>query len=571
MLNSPRSALVVLKQGYSVADLCQVKPSEFIIQGSLEGATSETIEMRIVAENKRRSNRYKKCLNEYIRLCQSVAFTDLVRAIREHKYGEDEQRQENRECLAQVPLFAHGGKQDLTILDPDHLNVLLLARDRTVKDIRRSLELKEKNLDLFVAKEQAVLAKDVPLEKLRQQQEEVVLERRAHNVELQKRSKLFRERVERVTREQEAHIQERRERMEQRHQEQEEIQERRRAEKAAAEEVKRQQTEERLKSVRQQLQISEEERRVTLLGKAELTAKLQQRERQRKKEIMEAHAQECKRITEQRLSIIRNLAEIETDERRQRAESVLEKSSDRLKGFAELKQLRLEAKKHFSHEKEERRAAARRNAEEARLRHLRELEENFDQQQRNIAEMEKERQMRLELKSEMAKQTRITQLEEKERCMSALEFKYIGYQGNSMSKTRWLELEAEKKHVLSSHAKQEREALFRAKELVLKKIEEEEILRRKRESYNLTKCAPMARGSGSRQRTHGDSSTISVSPHPDPALEGNSGVKAQSSLNPPSELARRDDSVAVASAVAVPSAQRSAEGDDEASHDRFGS
>ena len=126
--------------------------------------------------------------------------------------------------------------------------------------------------------------------------------------------------------------------------------------------------------------------------------------------------------------------------------------------------------------------------------------------------MEKERKQRLELKSEMSKQTRITQLEEKERCMSALEFKYIGYQGNSMSKNRWLELEAEKKKVLSSQAKQEREALFRAKELVLKKIEEEEILRRKRESYNLTKCAPLARNSGSRQRAlHVESPTTTQS------------------------------------------------------------
>jgi hypothetical protein len=494
LLNSPRSALIVLRQGFAVADLCMVDPNDFYVKGSLEGVTRETVEMRIAAENKRRNIRFKKCLNEYIKLCHTITFNDLVRAIREHKYGEDKQRAENKALLAEVPLFAHGGKQDLTVLDPDHVQVLMLVRERTVRDIRRQLELAEKNLDLFVAKEQAVMAKDVPLEKLRQQQEEAAQQVRERNLELKKRSQMFRQRVERVSKEQEAHIQERRERMEQRHHEQEDQQERRRAEKLAAAEEKRRLKAQRLHAVKQQMEQAEEERRLSMMEKAELTAKLQARERQRTKEIMEAQAAECKRISDERLDVIRRLGEIETEERRQRAESVLEKSSTRLRDFAELKQMRIEQKKHLSLDKELRREAAKRNADGARLRRLRELEENFKRQQETIAEAELEHRQRMELKSEMARQTRIKQLEEKERCMSALEFRYIGYQGNSYTKTRWLDMEAEKKQVLTSHARQEREALFRAKNIVLAKIEEQEILRRKKESYRLTKCGPSSIG-----------------------------------------------------------------------------
>jgi hypothetical protein len=156
-----------------------------------------------------------------------------------------------------------------------------------------------------------------------------------------------------------------------------------------------------------------------------------------------------------------------------------EETENRAVEFAELKHERMEVKRARLAAKQERGAAARAVAEVKKAQRVATLEDGFRLKEESLREVMGDREREHNLKRERMTQARLERTLEKERAASATEFHYVGYVEANQKKTAWLEREAQKRRTLSSHVRQEREALDRARAQVLSEIDVEERVKRR--------------------------------------------------------------------------------------------
>ena len=486
LINSPRSAFIVLKNGYSMMDVCGVPAQEYYNKALLDGVTVETVKMRIAAEEERRIKKFNSLLSAYDSLCREAEREEVVEAIRTHKYAEDLTREEDEARLKEIPHYAHPGNLDLTVLDSDCVDVLQKSRSRTLQEIRRSLDQRDRLLKQSIERETAVMEKErqAAMETQRVQMEAARARDEKANQQKERRREVER-RVEKLLQSQAELTEVRRAELlqEQEHQANR-VKEKKKLEKYASVAMIADR-DQRRKQVRQQQEQLLEEKRENLLQRQELQAKMKERELQLKRQAAAERSQIRNEIAEKRRETIRQLSEKAALDREEKQLTMEEEAEIRAREYARMREIRQERKRERQQKKSERTSYIRQQGDQIKRHRLMELERDYQEKLRGIELAQREKEDRAALEKEMAAQVHLEKQEEKERAMNANEFHKVAYVSGSNAKQRWMERSQQKRKVLSSQVRQEREAMIRAKTQVFNEIERQEIKRRKEAAYQM--------------------------------------------------------------------------------------
>lgn len=481
LINTPRSAFVLLKNGFSLSDLCGVPVQEYYNKALLDGATLETVKMRIAAEDERRAKRFNSLLKVYAQLCSHVSREEVVDAIRAHKYAEDIHKEEDEERLRSIPHYAHAGKFDLTILDSDCIDVLQKSRARTMMEIRRSMDQRDRLQKHSIEKENDLMERE------KAAQEEFMRVQQDNSVARAERAEQLKARRGEVERRVEKLLQTQEELTEMRRQaliEQDQLLSQRAKEKKELQKtaslVMIDERERRRRQVREENSAMMEERRAELIQKAEMQALMKERENELKRARQLERSRAKTEHAEKRRQTIKQLSEEAAAARKQKQFEMETMAEARAEEFGRRRQLRQIAKRIRANQKAERTAAIREQGEHIKQHRMEELEREYQEKLKGIEQAQEEKKERIILTKEMNAQVQLEKVEEKERASMADEFSKIAYVSSSNAKQRWMERAEQKREVLTAHVRQEREAMMRAKEQVFLEMEAEEIRRRKK-------------------------------------------------------------------------------------------
>jgi hypothetical protein len=481
LINTPRSAYILLKNGFSLSDLCGVPVQEYYNKALLDGATLETVKMRIAAEDERRAKRFNSLLKVYSQLCANVSREEVVDAIRAHKYAEDIHKEEDEERLRSIPHYAHAGKFDLTILDSDCVDVLQKSRARTMMEIRRSMDQRDRLQKHSIEKENDLMERE------RAAQEEFLRVQQDNSVARAERAEQLKARRGEVERRVEKLLQTQEELTEMRRQaliEQDQLLSQRAKEKKELQKTASlamiDERERRRRQVREENSSMMEERRAELIQKAEMQALMKERENELKRARQMERSRAKTEHAEKRRQTIKQLSEEAAAARKQKQFEMESMAEARSEEFARRRQLRQIAKRIRANQKAERTAAIREQGEHIKQHRMEELEREYQEKLKGIEQAQEEKKERIVLTKEMNAQVQLEKVEEKERATMADEFSKIAYVSSSNAKQRWMERAEQKRVVLTAHVRQEREAMMRAKEQVFLEMEAEEIRRRKK-------------------------------------------------------------------------------------------
>ena len=482
LIDSPRSAYVILSRGHRVAELCPVDNQELYNAALIEGTSRDMVELRIIAENKRRAGRYNALVANYQELCKAVSSSEVVQAILNYAEGLRLEDEANLKRMETIPRYSYTPLRDSRLFDQDCEQVIVEARCKTLEEIKRKLDQNARNVLQQVERERRFAKEKESLQELKRQQEQRDRERRERSIEIQKRGDEFHAKVAAIHQQQAAEVEAKRAALDQREsdlQKRREILQQKR-ESALADAAARRA--ERRRSVKEQLSLADEERRVALQERSSLLSRMHERDIQRRQETKRAELRELRDIGALKGRAARQLAEIRMEEKRLKLEGKLERISLRAEELQHSKALRLAAKRSHLHERHEYSELARKTAEHLRAEHLEQLTQHYAHKQQQIEEANEERRRQQVLLEEMGRQSRAMQLEERRRSALEKEFSTIGYMNNTLAKSKWLERESEKRSKLACQIRQEREALDRAKEEIIRRIEQGEVERRKEDS-----------------------------------------------------------------------------------------
>lgn len=479
MIDSPRSALVLLRNGVAVKDIVTVDPQPFYNEALIHGTPFEMVRLRVAAEASRRKQRYDQLLTEYVKLCETVSQEEVMNAMRRKEFGVEVETKQNKMRLSKFMRFSYAGKADMSLLDEDCLKVLEASRGKALDAVRRAMVLHERRMQYVLDCEER--AKQFTLEAVHdEQRKQERMKIQAEHIrkndvsiqELKDRTKMLRER-------QEAEIEAKRQKLAEK--------ERKHDDHAAVylsatrsssvSLIER--AEERRTRIRDAAQEQERSRAETLKQKTDLLNRLHQRELERKQEIRERTRQETREWNDARKTAIKQLAELQEAERMSRIEQAMQQQEQRAE---EHQQMRLEKMAARQREKEiraERGRQSRQQAEEQRLARLEELEERCEQKVAYIQGTAEEKKKSQMLQQELARQSRAALLDDQQRVKRTSEFAALGCIEERKAKTGWLERESQKRVALTHQMKQEREALLRIRDTLLKQSEEETIRLRK--------------------------------------------------------------------------------------------
>lgn len=486
LINSPRSAFVILRNGYNVAQLCQVDKQKYFNDGLLDGVTVETVQMRIATENRRRAERLFSLLAEYDNLASQSSMDEVVEAIRHHKYAAVEETDQNVERIRSIPHYVHAGKLDLSVLDGDCVDVLVKSRDKTMGEIRRVLNQRDKILQHEIELERRVREKErKQAEESRRAQEATIAARDERAQEQRKKRIIVQDRVNKLLNDQQILTDQRRAAIVQERRTQEQRAAERKAFDRCAAATLAEARARRRENAKQQEAMMAEERKEVLVEKGELQSRIHARQLQLKKEELVARSLEFNERARRRREFIEKTAAQRKQEQREALDAVLEITEARAREFERQRERRREEKKRTAAERAARGATTRANAEQIKRMRLIELEEEYSRKLRDIEVAQQERLEQLAFENEQAAQIHIEKMQEQQRSVSAFEFRSVGYVNSNHSKTSWLERENLKRETLTRHVRQEREAMARARDRVVSELDQEEIRRKKQEEFVL--------------------------------------------------------------------------------------
>lgn len=483
LLDSPRSVFIVLSNGHSVARICKADQQEFYNEALRTGVPLDMVNLRIAAENKRRLQCYHSLRAAYVELCSKLSSEALADAIRDQKYGIEIEAAKNRQRMKNVPRYAYYGGEDLGLFDEDCYRLLEHARNKTVDEVRNVLEQNEKKIQQQNERERNADQDMSALDAERRALEMKEKDQRERSRAIQRRADEFRQRVQRIRQEQEDEMEGLRKRVEVKQQEQEEFIEQQEMLRRHLSMSSFEAQQQKRVQVRQSVAAKDEKRRQDLIRRSEYLTQLHQREQDRRKEQLSEEHRLSKEALNERGRVTRLLAAVQLEEKRMKSEFAIAQSNERAEQFKKTRAMRFEARKQLVEERKERGAQARQLAEEKRARKALELEMDYERKQQYIADMNEEHEREMTLQKELNKQSRMIQKDEQTRCKQVNAFQSVGYLADAQAKADWLERENEKRRLLALQVRQERDALYRARDMILQQVEESEVQRKKQETF----------------------------------------------------------------------------------------
>jgi len=157
LLSSPRSVLVVLKNGLGVEDLLAPPQRAIRNQALLDGVSQDAVRLRLKSEADRREVRRQMMLAEYDKLASAVDREDVVNAMRDHFFSEFRQDKANVSSVRRMKPLVPAGKLDLSLLDEECVAIVEKARAAGANEIRRTIEQVQRQKARTLEKERSLL------------------------------------------------------------------------------------------------------------------------------------------------------------------------------------------------------------------------------------------------------------------------------------------------------------------------------------------------------------------------------------------------------------------------------
>jgi hypothetical protein len=480
LLTSPRSALVVLKKGFGVADLLATPQQRLHNQGLLDGSDAEAMRMRVAADRARRDLRREVVMADYSLLCEAAEREQVVEAMREAHFAAHRQDRMNVEAAASSKPLVPGGKLDLTLLDEDCLRATVEEQDRAARDMRRLLEQRERQRDASLNKERSIKQQHKQLagnaERSNVHRDRLILEKSAAAAQ---RRKVVHDRVSEMKKSAVAaqeqklvSIVDTREADDRRAQEQRKMT-------RIATVALFQSRDQRHGIVRERAREMMDDRRDAV--EAGLVEKHVFHDRQMKQQV---HDHRVKRTASERRLVERKdkvdtMRKDEADARAAKLSGLVEAAEVRAKEFATTRLARQQDRSQRCEDRRARGRASRAVAASRRQQRMEELDTDFVESSAKFRETQARNAHASMVKGVEVRIARTDHLEEQRRSASVNEFSNVGYIGGNSSKTAWISREAEKRRTLAAHIKAEREAISRARDDVLTTMNSDEVKQRR--------------------------------------------------------------------------------------------
>eukprot|EP00759_Apiculatamorpha_spiralis_P043699 PhF_6_TR40950/c1_g1_i1/m.61975 len=484
LIDSPRSVLVLLRNGCLIEQLCKTNPQKFHTQGMIEGVDPELIQLRIRHDEQKRKAYLKFIREEYDDLVhENPHHGDLIQRM---FLAEKETRSTLSPERQIAPLYAAPGKLPVHILNDDNFETLRHARSRTEDEVHRLLSLRQRIQIGSKIRERASQMRATRAEHEIEIRNEIkVQELREKGLLIAERYKLAQEKAQKLKQEQSEQVERSRVAIENR---EKRIQERLlKLNESKAEENKKLFEEKREKMKMK----TETHRQVQLTKILETDARRQEIERHKAQELVERQAT-MKEVQKQkaekqkeRQGRTKELYDAILESRRQRAEQREHEAQERLEEFEAMKSELQHKRAHKAVNKEMKRLEARAKVEEMQKQHVVDMIQAISEKEEHAHKVLLEQERKHKLQAEENRLKSMDQKDELSRRALVREFEHAAKTHMYEERSNKLHTELKRRKVLTIQVRQEREAVLRAKDKVLGDMDLQDVRRRKDDSFKM--------------------------------------------------------------------------------------
>jgi hypothetical protein len=482
LITSPRSVLVVLRNGFCVGDLLGVPQKKIRDQALLDGASKEAVKMRLEADANRRQLRREMLLAEYQDLTAKASREEVIKAMREQFFATLREDKRNLEANQRSldPLVPVDFRTS-TLLDDDSVGAIRHNRAAAAHELSRVVDHHERQKTSILTKEeellrqQAALAGDAKESNIHRDRLLAAKRSMVHE-----RIQEAQERASRLIDAEKAKLEQRRRELEDRRELVDgRATQQRQLTRIATKALSHSQQARRV-TVRQQERDQAEIRLEELETRRRFKELLLERTLAQRDSTIAQRRREAELRDKERTEHLKAVAELD-QARREAANAVLMATAEkRAEDIVETRLARRETKRARAALKRERQAATQALRAVNEQRRLAELDALTEHKQRLIANAEEERTKAVVAQHERMALVRQERESEQQRAVGIAEFRYVGYVNSNLHKTDWLEREAEKRRTLGLQLRQEREAMARSKDEMLAQLEVHEHDERRR-------------------------------------------------------------------------------------------
>ena len=482
LITSPRSALIILRNGFGVADLIGVQKKAICNQALLDGASKGAVQLRLEADLRRRELRREMLMAEYAALTRNAPMDDVVEAMRDHYFAavRDDKRNLVASRVTLDPLVPVPAR-DAALFDDECVDRLKDIRNRAADELTRIIDQKERQRLRTLRKEEQLLLQQQYLAGDAKQsnihRDRILAARRAA---AQAKATADAERSRRLIEAQKDKVEQRRVALlERRDIVDERAVNRRSLSRIATKSVIQAQVERR-EVVRQTERELIETRRDEVEAKAQFKSLLHQRNvEKREEELARRRRENEERLVLKREQLHQAALDLEAKREHQMVELVQE-ADRRQAEIIEARKMRKEARKERVVAKQERLTTTKAAREAQRKERLAELDREYEAKREMLDRAETERLRSIVVNNEKMALVRFERAEEQARAKSVSEFKYVGYVSANHHKSEWIDREFNKRRQLGLQMRQEREAIGRSKDEMLTEIDGYERAERRR-------------------------------------------------------------------------------------------
>lgn len=462
LIDSPRSTLIIFKNGMTIEQLLPASETAVRRQGLLEGITEQQLAVRLTAEEERRNRRRTFSLEEYEALCEKVDLNSIVDQIAHRDQESLLHREENAAKLRSSPILVKPGRLSTDNVDEVGLTKIQDARSKTAMTLRHQLSLSHRYNQHLIDEERRLRENDLQLmgvaansnvlrdEQLRQRKEiserkrAIVLERVKHHLQQEERKQD--ERRHAVAEEQEAMLAR--------------AQQTRSLTRHATVASFRGKAERR-QQVRETEQAALAERRRSILAAVEERNRVQdelsgcrRRDFERKRLLSQL---DSRRRHEQQ-SVREREARNQRERELQRQDELI---NERLQTLSEARATRIRAHNEAKQTKKLRGAALLTVVSAAEAERKGSMLQKIQLEQDNLEQLHEQRRQAALLTQERMKQVRLDRLEERARSFAAAEFLYVGYVNDNLHREKQKSEELEGRRAAQQVIHMERDAIRR--------------------------------------------------------------------------------------------------------------
>jgi len=484
LIDSPRSAIVILKNGCTVEQLCRTSIQKYRSEALIEGLEPQLMQLRIDHDEKKRQAYLSFLREEYTELCgRATSHGDIIQRM---YLSERKMATEFSPARNIGPLYASPGKLPMHILNEENFAVLRVARSRAEDEVHRLLSLRQRlqggsklrerasQLRASRAEHEVEIRNDIKVQELR---EKGLLIAERYKCALERAQRLKKEKADKVERAR-VTIESREEKLAQRLV----------ALNAGKAEENRKIFDEKRRVMKQKKEQVDQDNLNRML---EADAKRKELERIKAQEMMErqiairALQQVKTEKVRERKSKTKELYDAIEESRRAKLEQSELATQKRRTEFEEMKRSMMEMRKDRHEKKEEKRHNAKEKVIESEKQRLHEMLTLIEEKDQHVASVISESQWKNRVAQEESRLKSEDRKNELLRRSLIRDFElatktYLYEERNQRNLD-----DMKRRKVLHVQVRQERDAILRAKDKILQDMEASDVKRRKDDNFKM--------------------------------------------------------------------------------------